>query len=596
VNAEDNRLTQIFADPLFDPAEEAADTDGALPYRRLRYVREHVSAGRPLLHHDPEYLRALLETAAIVDPRLFHIMFLDQCMATGGILEYAADPTVLDEVSGGFSVGTALMTELGHGNSGANILTEAVYDPEQDEFVLNSPVPEAVKFPPNVGLSGWAKWGVVGARLKQAGADRGLFLFLVPLRDEAGPRPGVRIRTLPATSLLPLDYASVAFDAVRVPRRHWLSDGARLDVDGAFADPVGGPAERSRRSAALVRFAWGALCPGLAAMARAGTAIALNHAGRRVISNRFALNVPALEYRNQQRLLVTSLASAFAATALADGVPEVCWRLTSESGSVVEGGAAQGASAVTAGEMRTASLIKVAVDRLAERAITAARATCGALGFMAVNRLVDYLAFTMAFASAGGDNEVILLEAAWSMVAGQDYVPPLVEPADVPLEARCLDLLRVREARLHALLTTRLQAAVEKVAFETEDGDTGDGMFSAWNDQADLARTFAEAHIDRLVGEAMLASGGSRLPEPLRAELALYLNLESVERHDGWYQAQGLLTAEESRALADLLTDNDRRGRISELFDAFLVALDVPLALTRAAIAEVDYVRALAPR
>ncbi len=576
MSAERDPLIRLFSDPLFDLPEGPAAPDAALPYQRLRYVRERISAELPLLQHDPEYLRALLETAAVVDPRLFHVMFLDQCMATGGILAYAADSAVLDEVSEGFSVGTALMTELGHGNSGANILTEAVYDPERDEFVLSSPVPEAVKFPPNVGLSGWAKWGVVGARLKVAGTDYGLFLFLVPLRDETGPRPGVRIRTLPATSLLPLDYASVAFDAVRVPRRHWLRDGARLDVDGAFTDPPGSPAERSRRSAALVRFAWGALCPGLAAMARAGAAIALSHANRRLISNRFALNVPAVEYQNQQRLLVTSLAAAFAASALADAVPEICWRLKPESGP-------------TAAEMRTASLTKVAVDRLGERAITAARATCGALGFLAVNRLVDYLAFTMAFASAGGDNEVILLDAAWSMAAGQDYVPPLAELADVPIEERCLDLLRVREARLHALLSARFQAALEKQG----DG-VGDGEFSAWNDQADLTRTFAEAHQDRLIGEAMQHADASRLPEPLRAELALYLNLESVKRHDGWYQAQGLLTGQEAQALADLSAD--RRARISEHFDAYLAALDVPLALTRAAIAGPDYVRAMAPR
>ena len=575
MSAERDRLIRLFSDPLFDPPEGSAAPDVALPYQMLRYVRGHISAELPLLQQDPEQLRALLETAAVVDPRLFHVMFLDQCMATGGILEYAADSAVLDDVAEGFSIGTALMTELGHGSSGANILTEAVYDPEHDEFVLSSPFPAAVKFPPNVGLDGWAKWGVVGARLKAAGTDRGLFLFLVPLRDETGPRPGVRIRTLPATSLLPLDYASVAFDAVRVPRRHWLRDGARLEADGAFTDPVGHPAERSRRSAALVRFAWGALCPGLAAMARAGAAIALSHAGRRVINNKFALNVPAVEYRNQQRLLVTSLAAAFAASALADGVPETCWRLKPDSGP-------------TAAEMRTASLAKVAVDRLAERAITAARATCGALGFLSVNRLVDYLAFTMAFASAGGDNEVILLDAAWSMTAGQDYEPPLAEPADVPIEARCLDLLRVREARLHALLSTRFQAALEKA------GDQGDGGFSAWNDQADLARTFAEAHQDRLIGEAMQAMDASRLPEPLRADLALYLNLESVERHDGWYQAQGLLTGQEAQALTDLLAD--RRGWISESFDAYLTALDVPLGLTRAAIAEPDYVRALAPR
>ncbi|HEV2638213.1 MAG TPA: hypothetical protein VGX23_23900 [Actinocrinis sp.] len=305
--------------------------------------------------------------------------------------------------------------ELGHGNSSANILTEAVYDPDRDEFVLITPVPEATKFPPNLGLAGWPKWGVVSARLKVGGADHGLFLFLVPLRDESGPCRGVRIRALPDTALLPPDYAAVAFDGVRVPRRYWLDDGARLSVDGAFADPLGTPADRSRRSAAMARFAWGALGPGLAAMARAAASIALSHARNQVITNRFAVNVPAVAYRNQQRLLATALASAFATTALTRDPEAVCWRRSGDPG---------GAGAPGPAEMRAASLTKVAVDRLAQRAITSAQATCGALGFMSVNRLVDYLGFALAFASAGGDNQVILLDGAWSMATGPDYRPP----------------------------------------------------------------------------------------------------------------------------------------------------------------------------
>jgi acyl-CoA oxidase len=580
MHAYDRQLVDLFSCELFGSEHVTSVRDDDSPYRRMRHLNQRLDRPSPLLVHDRDYLRDLLELTAIVDPRLFHVMFLNHCLATGGALDYAEDSMVPSDSLVGFEFGTALMTEVGHGNSGANILTEAVYDPERDDFVLTTPVPEAVKFPPNVGRDGWSKWGLVGARLKVADRDRGLFLFVVALRDESGPRVGVRIRSLPDTTLLSLDYAAVTFDGVRVPRRCWLSDGARLAADGSFADPLGG-AERTSRSAAVVRFAWGALCPGLAAMARASAALALVHARRRVITNRFATNVPAIAYRNQRLLLATALASAFAATALARGADAIGWRLKTDR---------IGSAAPRPHQLRTLSLLKVAVNRLAEQAITAARATCGALGFMSVNRLVDYLGFALAFASAGGDNQMILLEGAWSMVTDQDYRPPGQPEPDtrgVPIDERVANLVGPRETRLHARLRDRLRRAA----------DEGADPFRAWNDQAEHAQEFAEAHLDRLASDALGEATDDGVDDATRvalADLRLYLNLRAVGRHSGWYQAQGLLTATEVEAIperAQVCGD-----RICAALDTLLPALGVPLHLTRAPIAGPDYVNALVPQ
>ncbi len=201
-----------------------------------------------------------------------------------------------------------------------------------------------------MGLDFVAKWAVVTARLTVADADCGAFLFLVWIRDEDGPRPGVHIKPLPPTSLLPMDYACVHFDQVRLHRRQWLRDSASISADGVFHDPLDGPA-RTFRGLSLVRFALGANCLGLAAAARASAAAAtLPHAYRRLSTSRSGDQVPVIHFRNQQRLLLTALAAALAATALARPVSADCRRLTTDN---------DGPPALTPAFMRTASVSKV---------------------------------------------------------------------------------------------------------------------------------------------------------------------------------------------------------------------------------------------
>lgn len=109
-----------------------------------------------------------------------------------------------------------------------------------------------------------------------------------------------------------------------------------------------------------------------------------------------------------------ALAAAFAATAVARRATDLCWRI------IPPPDPADDRSVST---QRTAGLIKVTVDRLAERATSQCRRACGALGFLSLSRLVDYQGLALAFNTAGGDNQMILLDAAWSMATGTDYEP-----------------------------------------------------------------------------------------------------------------------------------------------------------------------------
>jgi acyl-CoA oxidase len=573
----DPDLVALFADPLLARGLGPGDD---LPYRALRRLTGELSGGKPLLS-DQQRLRTLLELCAVEDPRLFHVMFLHHCMTTGAALDYGATEEDVAELAAARSIGAALMTEAGHGNSSAGILTEAGYDPASREFVLHTPSAEAVKYPPNVAQEGLSRLTVVSARLSVAGEDRGTWLFLVPLRDPAGVAAGVTIERRPPTALLPLDYASVRFDHVRVPYHRWLADGAAIDADGTFHDPLDGPQARTRRSLSMSRFAWGAVIAGLSAAARAAVAIALRHAERRLTVDRLAGEVPALVHLNQQRLLFGALAEALAATVLAHRVTGACWYIPPD------GGRGSGPSATA---MRALSLAKATTDRLADHAVSRCREAAGAAGFFSENQLIGYQALTTAFHSAGGDNRLILLDAAWTMATGTDYQPPEDTPSAPDVDLPDFDpqhrvrLLRARERLLHQELTAHLRAAEEQ----------GADRFTAWNSRTDLAQELAEAHTARTTAETLLAQWQPQTgPDAvLLRDLYRIRCLEEVAAHADWYLTEGLLTAAEVRALPVQL--NEAVGRLAPRAGDLVELLRIPAALLHGPLAGDDYCRDLA--
>lgn len=535
-------LATLFPDPSADRSAPAS------PYLELRRLQAALGDERPLLA-DHGRLRALLELCAVVEPRLYFAMFLHHCMALGAALDQGAAEEDVAALSSGRWVGAALLAELGHGNSNSRTHTEAVYDPAAREFVLSTPVAEAAKYPANVAAPGIARLAVVSARLVVGGIDRGTALFLVALRDENGPCPGVTMTPRPPTALLPMDYATVRFDGVRVPYRRWLADGAAVDAAGSFHDPLGGPEARSRRSMSMGRFGWGAITAGLAAVARASVAQALARARGRRTLDRLGGGLRAIDHLNQQRLVFGGMAAALAATVVARRDTAPCWDLGVR---------------LPAPAHRDLALDKVLVSTLADTAVERGRSACGVAGFFSENRLVGYQALTTAFRSAGGDNRLLQLDAAWTMAAGEDYRPP----ADEPAPDDWTRLFRGRERLLHAELTAGLPAAD---AVE----------FGAWNARTELAQRLAEANAVRRAAEVLHEEWHApTLPAASRPLLAALYELHCVEQvgaHAGWYLATGLLTAEQVLGLPE--RTNALCRHLAEHTDALTGLLEIPDAL-----------------
>ncbi|MEU3411891.1 acyl-CoA dehydrogenase [Streptomyces sp. NPDC006658] len=571
------RLTEIFAPELFARPSGLADQDRhALTYQRLRHINDQLDTSTPLLTQR-DLLFPLLEWVALADPSLFYAFFLHHCTTVGALLEFGAGRDDLDDILARLAstetVGALLMTELGHGNSNAAVRTEAVYDPDTREFVLTTPGPEAVKYPPSVACPGLARLGIVTAKLVVGGEDRGLFCFIVPLRDTTGPCPGVVIEPQDSAPILPLDWATVSFHGVRVPFRNWLRDSASIAEDGTFTDTLSTPALRSRQASRLIRYVWEVAAVGLAAVTRASAAVAVRHAHARHTNGTFAGfadPMPVIRYRNQQRTLFGALAGAYVSAMAAKSFsgPEPVGR--------------------SAGEIRTLFTLKAEIDRIAERVTADTRAASGVLGFSPSNRFLDYQGLAHAFNAAGLSTQVLHLNAAWTMALGFDYEAPADESAateglDLRDPARWRALAGTRERRLHERLVAELGAARA----------AGLGEFDVWNDRFDLAEQLAEAHALRLLVDLVRAETDA-LPDAGARRAALDLCslhlLGEISAHSGWYLAEGLITAEEAVALPGLLDRicADVAPHALDLADA----LDVPYDLVGAPIAHADYATA----
>ncbi|GAA3687539.1 acyl-CoA dehydrogenase [Lentzea roselyniae] len=557
-------LAGLSAESLFDHRDGLGNEEVCrLTYRRLRRLGEQLGPSSKLLA-DPSRLFTTLEWCSVTSPSLFLATTLHTCLGLGAIDEFGAGRDDIGDWIGELdsmnSFGSLLVTETGLGNSHIGIRTEAVHDPLTGEFVLHTPDAQAAKLMPNVGLDGVRKLGVVYARLLTSGEDRGVFGFVVPIRDENGPLPGVSITALPEVPFLPLDYATIGFDRVRISARSLLHDSARLEPDGRFHDPLGGPEERLLRSLDVRHRAWAASAAALAAAIRTTAALAVRFAADRRTLSRSAPEQPVLSYRSQQLPLFDALAQSYALTSLVNRVKRE-W----------SGAASDPDPSWSSGFRRTIGLVKAHCGAAAERIASECGQRCGSHGMFAVNRFVGYLGLGHVLGPAAGDSRLITLEAARAMAAGTAYRPPsprITQPnrRDVSQPRIALDLIALRERGLHETLADGMRTAVRR----------GQPPFEAWNNRSWLASEFVETHVTRLALEALLADA-DRLRDGRGKDavtrLASFFALRHIAGNSGWYLAEEVLTPQQVRMIPvalNLLCERIHPDAVS-LADALLL-------------------------
>ena len=482
-------------------------------------------------------------------------------------------PGMLD----GSILGCFAMTETGHGSNVQHLETTATHDPSTDELVIHSPTPDAQKnYIGNAARDG--RMAAVFAQLVTAdGEGHGVHCVLVPIRDSSGrPVDGVTIGDCGAKGGLPgVDNGTLEFDQVRVPRWNLLGRYGDIAADGTYTSPID---NSSRRFFTML----GTLVRGrisVAAGAGAATRSALTLATRYALHRRqFAApgggeELTLMSYRAHQRKLLPAIAKSYALMLAQNDLVEMMHEVAGHEGEAPE-------ESQRELEARAAG-IKAVATRHATDTIQMCREACGGAGYMAENRLTKLKEDTDVFTTFEGDNTVLLqLVAKGLLTEFQETFEDNSPLAMIAFASRftassilektpaagLISRLKSRapsddtdEGELHrgrqlALFVDREKHLLEGVALRLAKAAKAepDDAFRIFNNAQDHLLAAAEAHVDRVLLEALGSATEECEDGPTKELLDQVTDLfalSTIEGHRGWYLEHGRLTPSGSKAV-----------------------------------------------
>jgi acyl-CoA oxidase len=526
------RWRLLIAEPAFRYRSGLSDEQQMeRSYARLRALRDTIESAETF-PTSPYRLCGMFEWAVVADAAFATVAAIHYNLFLGSLLDHNADTQRdLTDFTEMRRIGTFLCTELSHGNDASALETTATFDPSTDEFVVHSPSLGARKYMPNTSLIGGPKTAVVAARLLVGEQDHGVFLFLVPLSDEAGFLPGIEVTMLPERIGNPVDHCITSFHHVRVPRRAMLQgEQGRLTADGAFTSAF--TKQRQRFLYSIKRVTQGklTLSGGIVGASRASLAIAVRYAHHREISGLGGSRVRVASLRSHHAPLIRALATTYAMTFLHRAVLRE-W--------LTNGDADPDSTEQLVG------MTKAWVSWEARWIFSECRERCGAQALFPINRLASYLTNLEGVITAEGDNLPILVKAAAQRMSG--YQPAAVDDSAVPTAERKLtDLPFLLDLLLHAehIWQTRSHEAM-RTAASTDPVDT-------WNAAVVPALAAVRAHIHRRAAVAfrdVVERTTDSVARSLLHRLCQLFLLGQLKEHSGDLLADGHLTAEHVRQL-----------------------------------------------
>jgi acyl-CoA oxidase len=485
--------------------------------------------------------------------------------------------------------GCFAMTETGHGSDVQSLETTATYDPETEEFIIDSPTPTARKDYIG-GAAETASMASVFAQLitTEDGkpVNHGVHCLLVPIRDADGnDLPGVTTSDCEYKGGLPgVDNGRIVFDHVRVPRVNLLNKYGDVAPDGTYSSPIENPNRRFfTMLGTLVR---GRITVGGSAGAAARVALD--------IATRYALQrkqftapgedseVLIMDYLVHQRRLFPLIAKSYALQFAQNELVSKCHDI-------------QTADEPDAEEQRElesrAAGLKAANTWHASRAIQESREACGGAGYMAENRLVALRGDTDVFTTFEGDNHVLTQLVAKELLtayaddiksmspvewvrfaastvgdqvikrtAAETIIQTIVDARQDSEEEGSLfnrgtqiKMFEDREQYLLASVARRLQAKSKEMS-----------EFEAFNSVQDHVLHAATAHIDRVTLEAFVAGIEACPDEDARELLGIVCDLYAlsvIEDDKAWYVEHRHLSTERAKAVTRGINDRCRALR-----------------------------------
>ncbi|KJL26682.1 acyl-CoA dehydrogenase family protein [Microbacterium azadirachtae] len=473
------------------------------------------------------------------------------------------------EIPGAFA-----MTEIGHGSDVASIGTTATYDPETEEFVINTPFRAATKeYLGNAALHGVA--ATVFAQLITNGVNHGVHCFYVPLRGEDGiDLPGVgREDDGLKGGLNGIDNGRLSFDHVRVPRTNLLNRYGDVAPDGTYSSAIDSPGRRFFTMLGTLVQGRVSL-DGAASWASAlGLFIAITYATqRRQFNGASGEETTLLDYGKHQRRLLPRLATTYAQLFAHD---EFLQKFDGVFSGRTDTPDDREDLETLAAALKPLSTWH-ALDTLQE-----CREACGGAGFMFENRFVGLRADLDIYATFEGDNNILLqlvgkrlltdfarqfkgadaktlAKYAVGQTAGKVFHGAGLRQfgqavADLGSTARSVEN-GLRAEQQHELLTDRVQQMVADIAGRLraagKDKVLGEKLFN--ENQAELIEA-ARAHGELLQWEAFTDALGRIEDEQSRTVLTWLrdlFGLQLIEKHLAWYLINGRLSTQRAASVS----------------------------------------------
>ncbi|TDE88799.1 acyl-CoA dehydrogenase [Occultella glacieicola] len=498
--------------------------------------------------------------------------------------------------------GCFAMTEIGHGSDVAELATTATYDPQTQEFVINTPFRGAWKdYIGNAGEHGTA--AVVFAQLITRGVNHGVHAFYTPIRatspdGSAGDfLPGVQGEDDGLKGgLNGVDNGRLAFDHVRVPRTNLLNRYGDVTPEGEYSSPIDSPGRRFFTMLGTLvqgRVSLGGASVAVSKMALA-TAIRYGNERRQFTGADDTVETVIMDYQQHQRRLLPLLARTYAAQFTHN-------QLLQRFHEVFSGEFDTDSDRQDLETLAAAS--KPLSTWLAMETIQTAREACGGAGYMAENKLVGLHQDMDVYTTFEGDNTVLLqlvgkrlLTDYGRSMAKMDVAGAVRYVADravdmtlhrTPLrraaqsiqdwgsKARSAGELRDPEAQ-RELLEDRVETMVEGVALALRGAKGASPEVGAdlFNDNQHELIEAARAHGELLQWEAFTEALG-RIEDQDTLRVMTWLRdlfgLVTIEKNLSWYLIHGRISAQRAETVTSYINRLLPRLRVhaAELVEAF---------------------------
>lgn len=459
----------------------------------------------------PSRFFKLCQQACWVDGSVGATLFAGYLIFGGSLVYLGTDRhTHLHRDVDTFTVpGCFAMTEVGHGSNLRGLETEARYDAEAKEFVVNTPSWKSAKWA--IALAAWnARLVTVLARLiLPGGQDKGIHAFLVPVRDTSGELlPGVSIADCDRLiGLNGVGIGGLAFRDVRIPRENLLNRFCDVQPDGTFVAANPGMSSGDLFNATVGPLTIERLVPFSTAATKLALTIAVRFAHtRKQFGPRGASEVPIFQYVSHQRRLLPGIARTYAISLLLE-------HLHARLDGFLPGELPRSFQALCAG-------YKAVSYEYAIETVRTARECCSVHSFRHANKIARAYLDINGFSHAAGDNIVLLQHAARTLLEGDDgalggtLAVHGAGPRPPELERR----QQILDARWKALRAVAREEIMKH--------SSSMNLFEAWNLASPFAikmvRGYVEALLHRTFADEVARAEGTPNAEVLGLLCQLY--------------------------------------------------------------------------